>query len=88
MFLKLRKIKAASKCAKFTEKIMNHSIQTTNFDGNGLANDIWAMLGTGNSATAAPPETFAGIEENVMNNAPDLTTEILSKHSTAPSLFK
>ncbi len=64
-------------------EIMNHSINTANFDGNKLANDVWAMLGAPEkvAADAVAPlqQTTVGSEENLMNNAPDLATEILSK---------
>ena len=62
---------------------MNHSINTANLDGNKLANDIWAMLGSSENIMAtvsAPmPQTVVCSEKNLMNNAPDLATEILSK---------
>ncbi|HLM59503.1 MAG TPA: hypothetical protein VK308_01745 [Pyrinomonadaceae bacterium] len=62
---------------------MNQSINTANLDGNQLANDVWAMLGS-QDFTAATTSTQAqqivvGSEENSMNNATDLATEILSK---------
>ncbi len=62
---------------------MNQSINTANFDGNEMANDIWAMLGapenTAENAFKMPHQAIVSSEEKSMNNAPDLATEILSK---------
>lgn len=63
---------------------MNQSTNTTNFEGNALASDIWAMLG-GTADTAAttnsttPAQNIVASEEKLMHNAPDLATEILSR---------
>jgi uncharacterized protein YfeS len=52
----------------------------TNFNGNNLANDIWAMMGEAeNKPTAAPTASIVNLEENQIENAPDLASEILSK---------
>lgn len=61
---------------------MNQSTNIANLDGSNLANDIWAMLGAPEKVAAnavMPPEVSVGSEENLMSNAPDLATEILSK---------
>ncbi len=59
---------------------MNQSMNSTNFDGNSLANDIWAMMGeAANNPTIAPTENIVSLEENQIENAHDLATEILSK---------
>lgn len=61
---------------------MNQSTNTANFDGGNLANDIWAMLGAPEKAsakTAAPSQTIVNSEKNSMNDATDLATEILSR---------
>ncbi len=64
---------------------MNQSINTTNFDGSGLANDIWAMLGAtsppiaDNADSAAPHNQTNAVEQSEMSNMPDLATEVLSK---------
>jgi len=68
---------------KQPEKIMNQSTNAANFDGKTLANDIWAMLGapenTAAQTVAAPPQTIVNSEEILMEDAPDLATEILSR---------
>lgn len=62
------------------ENIMNQSINKSDFDGNGLARDIWAMLGEReNNPVAEPPESIVNSVENQINNRDDLATEILSK---------
>ena len=63
---------------------MNQSINTTNFDGSGLANDIWAMLGAPAITTAAENQLIVepenqNQEQSVMSSIPDLAGEILSK---------
>lgn len=64
---------------------MNQSTNAANSDGNSLANDIWAGFfcapekTTANTALAAPPQTIVNSEEILMNDAPDLATEILSR---------
>ncbi len=59
---------------------MNQSMNSTNFDGNSLANDIWAMMGeAANNPTIAPTENIVSLEENQIDNVPDLASEILSK---------
>lgn len=62
---------------------MNQSMNTTSFDGDKMANDIWAMLGSPNKdavdAARSPQQTIIGSEENLMTGTPDLATEILSK---------
>ncbi len=62
---------------------MNQSTNAANFDGNNLANDIWAMLGTPEktaaNTVAAPPQTIVNSEEILVNDTPDLATEILSR---------
>ena len=62
---------------------MNQSTNAANFDGKTLANDIWAMLGapekTAANTALAPPQTIASSEEILMNDTPDLATEILSR---------
>lgn len=62
---------------------MNQSTNAANFDGETLANDIWAMLGapenTAAQTVAAPPQTIVNLEEILMEDAPDLATEILSR---------
>ena len=62
---------------------MNQSTNAVNFDGETLANNIWAMLGapekTVSNTVAAPPQTVVNSEEILMNEAPDLATELLSR---------
>ncbi len=80
---KFKKIKSGWEYARYIERNMNQSINTTNFDGNKLANYIWAMFGApqGNEtkSSAGQPQKAAGSEDNLMNDAPDLATEILSR---------
>jgi len=69
---------------KQPEKIMNQSMNTTSFDGDKMANDIWAMLGAQENTAAATSaleaqQVVVGLEDNLIKNAPDLATEILSK---------
>lgn len=66
---------------------MNQSTNTANFDGEGLANNIWAMLGaspaspstTENTNVAAPQFQSNAEEQSEMNNIPNLADEILSR---------
>lgn len=59
---------------------MNQPMNTTNFDDNVLANDIWAMLGEAeNNPATSPMENIVISQENQIINAPDLASEILSK---------
>ena len=61
---------------------MNQSMNAANFDGKTLANDIWAMLGAPEKTAAnavAPLERIVNSEEILMNDTPDLATEILSR---------
>ncbi len=59
---------------------MNQSINTTNFDDNSLANDIWAMMGEAeDNPTSALTENIVNSEENQIINMPDLASEILGK---------
>ncbi len=62
---------------------MNQSTNAANFDGKTIANDIWALLGapenTAAKTVAAPPQTIVSSEEILMNDTPDLATEILSR---------
>lgn len=61
---------------------MNQTTNAANFDGKTLANDIWAMLGTPEKTaaeTVAPPKPIGNSEEILMNDTPDLATEILSR---------
>jgi len=67
---------------KQSEKIMNQSTNAENFDGNNLASDIWAMLGAPEKTsanTSVAPQKIVSSEEILMNDAPDLATEILSR---------
>lgn len=65
---------------------MNQSTNTF-LNGDGLANDIWAMLGassatlptTENANVTAPQFQSNAEERNEMNNIPDLADEILGK---------
>lgn len=62
------------------EKIMNQSLNIANLDGDNLANDIWASFGAPeNNAPSAAPKALVCSEENLMNDAPDLAAEILSR---------
>lgn len=58
-------------------------MNATVVDGNALANDIWEMLGAPESsqtnAGASQPKKAVETEDNLMNDAPDLATEILSR---------
>lgn len=63
---------------------MNQPIQTKDFDGNGLASDIWAMLAASSpaiadSTTTAPVNQINAVERSEMSDIPDLASEILSK---------
>jgi hypothetical protein len=69
---------------KQPEKIMNQSMNTGNFDGNDLASGIWAMLSatpekTATNIAVSEPPAVVNSEEILMNDAPDLATEILSR---------
>lgn len=63
---------------------MTQSTNTTILDGNALATGIWAMFGAPeqtavNAVLLETQQTVIGSEENSMDNATDLATEILSK---------
>ncbi len=68
---------------------MNQSINTANFDGNEMANDIWAMLGapenTAENAFKMPHQAIVSSEENSMNNAPDLANRDFKQARLPPS---
>lgn len=62
---------------------MNQLFNSTNSEGDSLANDIWAMLGA-TSATSESAPSIEGFqtnmaEQNEMSEIPDLATEILNK---------
>lgn len=55
-------------------------MNSTNFDGNNLANDIWAMMSeAANNPATLPMENIVSSQENQTNNAPDLASEISGK---------
>ena len=60
---------------------MNNLNQMEMTNQNTIADDIWAMLGAGNSETSAvlPENQKDAVEQNVTNISPDLATEILGK---------
>ena len=62
---------------------MSQSMNMTDTGNNSLANDIWAMLGAPQDIEtelrSIQSQKTASSEDNLIDNAPDLATEILSR---------
>ena len=58
---------------------MNQSSQTEIFSGNGLADDIWAMLGANHQSAETVSHEPQNAGQSFMNITPELEDEILGK---------